>query len=953
MPFFSRTPLILLPNCSAMLGLPGSRRLLQTIASVLMLGLLSACENKASVPKMQIFGSPPEAAIIGVEYEYQFGIKGGDGLLEYSLTNAPPWLSVEYVDNRLLRGILIKGTPGVSGKGNGDYTGTTGEFEGIELNVTDSKSVGRLRFSMTVRPNQVRLPSKTFVEGETMTRPRRLIDTNSSGQEDPGEVYEDEPFCLLDEAGQPLLNDAELAFLETDLFRELTQRELNRRPTLQYLDLTLFQPSVIDIEGSYQLAEGEFQDNFRPGVDSVSEIVIPAGLTNESQFEDASSLAELEATTGGLKTVRIDAGRFKFPAGRTKCHLLLVVADDTEAEREETITYQLNGLVGGLLEQETGSGSIRVTDNEPAVSFTVDKASVARDGVTNIIVELDKLPEVDATVRFVVDAAASTAEFGPEGDLTVRLRPEDVENGTVLSDDLVVIENGFELRFNVKDDTADPIIRTERQKRIQLVGQVPSSDPAAPFKGDPLVQFFAERTGTVNPPASDEFFKAFINDWLSPYVVGMGSEGKTQGFVTTALDEAILAVSSRGTNGFLQSRLTMLDRTGAVREQVLLESAGLNVEIKDIAYRSTGMLEREDFVEEVFTLLEVDGLFTGALDRLGNGELGSGDLVVQKLRRLNRSGGFRVVWQKQFGTIYKEFGGALALDRDGGVYIAGGTEGSARNENQGGYDAYLTRLSANGAQVFVQQRGGTADEQYNAAVSVGGSDVAVAGTIDSTRIMSGTTNLQDILVASYSDDGAITRADQFGTAFNEVGRAISAVDRGFIVVGETTGAIDLSLVKRDDQPDAFALYYPTLAAPEAVMQLVSSGNDSALDADAINEQTYFGGYTGGKLFEEQRFFGDIDSWSARYDIRDNEEINRRRFFKVWERQRGSAGAERLVKIDALDSAKLLEVIEYTAGGENYVHIAPIGVLDGNDLASCNFAINPDCPLQPVSKVEGE
>ncbi|MAM89497.1 MAG: hypothetical protein CME36_19530 [unclassified Hahellaceae] len=926
---------------------------MRVLIGLVFLGLLTGCENKASVPKMQIFGNPPGNATIGVVYEYQFGIKGGDGLLEYSLTNAPPWLSVEYVENRLLRGILIKGTPGISGKGTTDYEGTTGEFEGIELNVTDGKSVGRLRFSMSVRPNQVRLPSRTFVEGETMTRPRRLIDTNSSGTEDPGEVYEDEPLCLLDEAGQPLLNDAELAFLETDLFRKLTQRELNRRPTLQYLDLTLFQASVIDVEGNYQLAESEFQDNFRPGVDSVSEIVIPAGLTDKSQFENASTLAELEAATGGLKTVRIDAGRFIFPAGRTKCHLLLVVADDTEAEREETISYRLNGIVGGLLEQENGSGSIRVKDNEPSVKFTVDKASVARDGVTNVIVELDKAPEVDATVRFLVDEVGSTAEFGADGDLTVRLRPEDIDSGTVLSDDLVIIDGGFELRFNVKDDTTDPILRTERQKRIQLVGQQPATGPAAPFQSDPLVQFSAERTGTINPPPSDTTFQAFINDWLTPYVAAIGPAGKTQGFGATVLDEAILAVARPGGDGLMQSQITLLDRTGTVSEQILLQSPGLNVEIKDVAYRSTGTLEREDFVEEIFTLLEVDGLFTGPLDRLGPDELGSGDLVVQKLRRLNRAGGFRVVWQKQFGTIFNEYGGALAVDRDGGVYVAGGTKGDARRENQGGYDAYLTRLSANGEQLFEQQRGGEAEEVYNAAVSVGGSDVAVAGTLDSTSITSDSTNLLDILVASFSDEGTVTRADQFGTAFDEVGLSISGVDRGFVVVGETNGAIDLSLVKNDRLTDAFALYYPTLAAPEAVMQLVSPGADGAADSDALEEQTYFGGYTGGKLFEGQTFYGDIDAWSARYDIRDNEEINRRRFFKVWERQRGTAGAERLVKLDALESAKMFEVIEYNVGGENYVSIAPVGTLDGGDLASCNPAINPDCPPQPVPPVEGE
>ncbi len=930
-----------------------SPRRLRVLIGLVFLGLLTGCENKASVPKMQIFGNPPGNATIGVVYEYQFGIKGGDGLLEYSLTNAPPWLSVEYVENRLLRGILIKGTPGISGKGTTDYEGTTGEFEGIELNVTDGKSVGRLRFSMSVRPNQVRLPSRTFVEGETMTRPRRLIDTNSSGTEDPGEVYEDEPLCLLDEAGQPLLNDAELAFLETDLFRKLTQRELNRRPTLQYLDLTLFQASVIDVEGNYQLAESEFQDNFRPGVDSVSEIVIPAGLTDKSQFENASTLAELEAATGGLKTVRIDAGRFIFPAGRTKCHLLLVVADDTEAEREETISYRLNGIVGGLLEQENGSGSIRVKDNEPSVKFTVDKASVARDGVTNVIVELDKAPEVDATVRFLVDEVGSTAEFGADGDLTVRLRPEDIDSGTVLSDDLVIIDGGFELRFNVKDDTTDPILRTERQKRIQLVGQQPATGPAAPFQSDPLVQFSAERTGTINPPPSDTTFQAFINDWLTPYVAAIGPAGKTQGFGATVLDEAILAVARPGGDGLMQSQITLLDRTGTVSEQILLQSPGLNVEIKDVAYRSTGTLEREDFVEEIFTLLEVDGLFTGPLDRLGPDELGSGDLVVQKLRRLNRAGGFRVVWQKQFGTIFNEYGGALAVDRDGGVYVAGGTKGDARRENQGGYDAYLTRLSANGEQLFEQQRGGEAEEVYNAAVSVGGSDVAVAGTLDSTSITSDSTNLLDILVASFSDEGTVTRADQFGTAFDEVGLSISGVDRGFVVVGETNGAIDLSLVKNDRLTDAFALYYPTLAAPEAVMQLVSPGADGAADSDALEEQTYFGGYTGGKLFEGQTFYGDIDAWSARYDIRDNEEINRRRFFKVWERQRGTAGAERLVKLDALESAKMFEVIEYNVGGENYVSIAPVGTLDGGDLASCNPAINPDCPPQPVPPVEGE
>src|SRR5690606_3098200 len=76
---------------------------------------LAACSGgKGSEKELRILGTPPPQAYLGVEYKYDVGIDGGSGIPTVSLSNAPRWMSAEYVDNPARKGVVVRGVPGIS-----------------------------------------------------------------------------------------------------------------------------------------------------------------------------------------------------------------------------------------------------------------------------------------------------------------------------------------------------------------------------------------------------------------------------------------------------------------------------------------------------------------------------------------------------------------------------------------------------------------------------------------------------------------------------------------------------------------------------------------------------------------------------------------------------------------------------------------------------------------------
>ena len=164
----------------------------------------------------------------------------------------------------------------------------------------------------------------------------------------------------------------------------------------------------------------------------------------------------------------------------------------------------------------------------------------------------------------------------------------------------------------------------------------------------------------------------------------------------------------------------------------------------------------------------------------------NGDAAVARLSPENGA----EVWSRQFGSR-KEFDTAerVAVDSDGGVYVAGYTQGNAFGFNAGDDDVFVAGLnSVDGTIVWGQQYGSIGvDVAHDVAVSEDGGVYVVGETHD---VMFGSSaGLTDAFVIRLSStNGSKVWGFQFGSSSLDIATCVAvSADGGVYVVGRTFG----------------------------------------------------------------------------------------------------------------------------------------------------------------------
>ena len=111
------------------------------LAGLALVALAAAgCKTEKDPDDPTLLGAPPTTAYIGVEYYYNWGAYGGEGILDYSLTNAPAWLALEDTSNKARQGVIMRGVPGLTGGERG--LDDLGKTEDIDIVTTDGRMAG-------------------------------------------------------------------------------------------------------------------------------------------------------------------------------------------------------------------------------------------------------------------------------------------------------------------------------------------------------------------------------------------------------------------------------------------------------------------------------------------------------------------------------------------------------------------------------------------------------------------------------------------------------------------------------------------------------------------------------------------------------------------------------------------------------------------------------------------
>lgn len=245
----------------------------------------------------------------------------------------------------------------------------------------------------------------------------------------------------------------------------------------------------------------------------------------------------------------------------------------------------------------------------------------------------------------------------------------------------------------------------------------------------------------------------------------------------------------------------------------------------------------------------------GAMD--GQEHAGGKDVVLLKYGPDGQK-----LWTAQAGTLATERPYGVAVDGQGGAYVAGYTAGNLDGEHEGNGedDAFLARFDGDGQLLWVTQFGSmdAADRAYALASDADGNAYVAGYTLGS--LATDSAGDKDVILAKYSPDGAQVWLRQFGTWGEDKGLGL-AVDQGGAIY--VSGIVRGALAEPQGDFDAFLAAYDTEGNQQWVQQFGSRGWDQAEAVTvAPNGDLYVTGLVAGDFAGP--LAGDKDIFVARF-----------------------------------------------------------------------------------------
>src|SRR5690554_568481 len=323
------------------------------LAGLALVALAAAgCKTEKDPDDPTLLGAPPTTAYIGVEYYYNWGAYGGEGILDYSLTNAPAWLALEDTSNKARQGVIMRGVPGLTGGARG--LADLGKTENIDIVTTDGRLAGFQPFDIEVKHNLVTVEAPEFTEGESP------------------------------EISAPRVEHCALPDLEPEGAHSLGNE--GAQPTRRvYAKVRLERPSVTRVSIAFQL-ESDFtcgdpvgaisqechSDDSNMGRAIVGQDIVALGSGSDHPVdEDGNELAYVTYQEGPEGFY--DRGVVTLEPGISECYIPLEVIDDKVAEPTEQARLALTEVRTGLASLGNNNAGISTTltiaDNEPVVAL--------------------------------------------------------------------------------------------------------------------------------------------------------------------------------------------------------------------------------------------------------------------------------------------------------------------------------------------------------------------------------------------------------------------------------------------------------------------------------------------------------------------------------------------------------------------------------------------------------
>ncbi len=769
------------------------RRRFSRPVPLLLLGIaivgLSACKTKKDADDPTVLGIPPSKAYLGVEYSYNFGADGGEGILDYSLTNAPAWLGLEDISNKARQGIILRGIPGITGGQRGaDDLGKTSD---IVLLTTDGDRVGLQPFDIEVVNNELSLAASDATEGAV----GESVDASGDDACVPPamEGHGEHTYTLngYDDAGNVV---------------ETLERTSPTAPLL--VTVRLEQPSVTRVSVAFQLTSQYDPSNCDGGATpphqqcdnsggnrvkaAIGRDVVGLGSNSAPDFTVPDYL-EYQADGDGY----FSGGLLTFEPGITECYIRLEVVDDTIAEQSESFALALTEVREGLasISEATSEGEvgINITDDEPRATIETP-LGLSRDSLNASAVD----PDVDPVPEYLVRLSGDR-----RGDYSVYLSTAGSSAVAGSDFEIEVLNSAGEWVTRDWVSVADDADTARFRLRVlETFANVLDEDKQVKLAVDSDYQAGRERVAG----ATGSTLLIGLNELVSEVVVG--SDGS---FVPTDMamghDGRHFIVGYDSTSNLPQLRI--LDRLGVDSlGPVVLPDAPVDPSAPPVINYAQKPLSNDTFDRRLVISYGTAGAIIGATNA------GAVDLVTAFYQYDSAAvpAGYVLVWETQNGSGGDDVPTWVGLDNTFNVFIAGQTSGVLSTDGAAGaVDSFARRIDtrqdggvSTPAVAWTRQLGSGLDE------TVVGGDLTASGvvTVGTSRgSVEGQPQFggRDFFYYEAASPVGSPTVRQRGTEADDAVVAVRYDDNGVWLAGQSTSVYDSEAADDSTVPGALEL----------------------------------------------------------------------------------------------------------------------------------------------------
>jgi Ca2+-binding RTX toxin-like protein len=294
----------------------------------------------------------------------------------------------------------------------------------------------------------------------------------------------------------------------------------------------------------------------------------------------------------------------------------------------------------------------------------------------------------------------------------------------------------------------------------------------------------------------------------------------------------------------------------------------------------------------------------------GNSNLGVSDAFLTKYTASGAQ-----VWIKQFGSASSDTANGVSIDGNGNIYVTGYTYGDfSGNDNLGVWDAFITKYNTSGNQVWTKQFGSSTNDYATAICTDTAGNSYITGYTFGSVPGNKTAGVSDVFIARYDANGNQLWIDQFGSSSSDNANGITIDSSGNVyVVGYTASTLPGNTKLGIN--DAFITKYNASGNILWIKQFGSSLSDIAYGVSTdVSGSIYVVGQTYGTLASNSAL-GSIDGFLAKYDGNGNQ---------IWIDQFGSSTSDNARAVTTDSSGNI-----YVAG-DTYGSLSGYTSLGSND-----------------------